>query len=80
MQGELITVLQYLRAHGGSSVVQNAIEVGLTRYAFTVAVNSLHQSDLIVQDGLVSFMLSLGPVGLRLTSAGVAEIERLSTR
>jgi hypothetical protein len=38
MELELITVLRHLQKHGGSFVVQNPGEFGLTSNAFTVAV------------------------------------------
>jgi hypothetical protein len=69
-------VLRHLQKHGGSFVVQNPGEFGLTSNAFTVAVNYLHEHGLILQYGLTLAALSGGPVSLRLTQAGVAEIER----
>jgi hypothetical protein len=79
MQRELIAVLRFLAGRGGSSVVRNASELGLTPQAFTVAANFLHQQGLIVQEGLTGFVLWQGPVGLRLTPTGLAEIERIDS-
>ena len=38
MQQEKIAILQYLQKQGGSLVVRNPIELGLTAKAFVVAV------------------------------------------
>jgi hypothetical protein len=80
MQQESITVLRHLQKHGGSFVVKNPSELGLTRNAFTVAVNDLHETGSIVQDGLALMLFYGGPVSLRLTETGITEIEQLNLK
>jgi hypothetical protein len=70
MQQEKIAILQYLQKQGGSLVVRNPIELGLTAKAFVVAVRSLCRHGLVEQDGLALAVLSGTPVTLRLTKVG----------
>ena len=58
--------------------MQKSGELGLPLDAFTISVNFLHQRGLIAQEGLARLLLGLGPVGLRLTPPGAAEVGRLS--
>ena len=75
MQQEKIAILQYLQKRGGSLVVRNPIELGLTAKAFVVAVQSLCGHGLVEQDGLALAVLSGTSVTLRLTKVGVSTIE-----
>ena len=77
MQQEKITILQYLQKRGGSLVVRNPIELGLTAKAFVVAVQSLCRHGLVEQDVLASAVLSGKPVTLRLTKVRVSAIEEV---
>jgi hypothetical protein len=70
MQQEKIAILQYLQQRGGSLVVRNPIELGLSGKAFVGAVQSLCRHGLVEQDGLGLAVLSGTPVTLRLTKVG----------
>ncbi len=78
MYQEKITILQHLQERGGSLVVQNPVELGLTGKAFVVAVQSLSRLGLVEQNGLTEAILFGAPVSLRLTKAGISATEERS--
>jgi hypothetical protein len=77
MQQEKITILQCLQKRGGSLVVRNPIELGLSAKALVVAVQSLRRHGLVERDGLALAFLSGKPVTLRLTKVRVSTIEEV---
>jgi hypothetical protein len=77
MHQEKIAILQHLQERGGSLIVQNASELGLTGKEFAAAVQSLYRLGLIEQYGLTLSVLSGTPVNLRLAKAGSSTIEEI---
>jgi hypothetical protein len=79
MQQEKIAILRGLQEQGGSLVVRNPIELGLTVKAFVAAVQSLCRHGLVEQDGLAMAVLSGTPVTLRLRKLAFRQSDNRSS-